>query len=91
MSLVDAFGWLGSAVLVFSLLQARMLRLRVINLLASIMLIVYNALVSTWPMVGMNGAVALIDLYFIAVIYRGYTADKRRSNASPEPTRGARS
>ena len=85
MTLVDAFGWIGSAILVFSLLQSKMLRLRILNLIAALMLVAYNILVSTWPMVGMNAAVALIDVYYILVIYRSY-ASARKSMATSTPT-----
>lgn len=74
MTPVDIFGWLGTIVLVVSLLQAKMLRLRLINLVAAIMLIAYNVLVETWPMVGMNVAVALIDLYFLCKLFRERSA-----------------
>lgn len=74
MTSVDIFGWLGTIVLVVSLLQAKMFRLRLINLVAAIMLIAYNVLVETWPMVGMNVAVALIDLYFLYKLFRERSA-----------------
>ena len=61
--ILTIFGWIGSAGVVFSLLQSRMTRLRVINLVASVALILYNALIASWPMVGMNAAIVLIDVY----------------------------
>jgi len=77
MSAVDIFGWLGTIVLVVSLLQSRMLRLRIINLIAALMLIAFNAMVEVWPMVGMNVAVALIDLYFLVKMYRDWRTGKK--------------
>jgi hypothetical protein len=62
---IDLLGWIGSAILVASLLQGTMMRLRVLNLVAAVMLVAYNIVVETWPMVGMNLAVALIDIWFI--------------------------
>lgn len=47
-----------------------MLRLRILNLIAALILVVYNALVETWPMVGMNAAVAVIDVWFIVKLVR---------------------
>ena len=41
---LDVLGWGGSALLVFSLLQARVLRFRVLNLTACVLLVVFNAL-----------------------------------------------
>jgi hypothetical protein len=63
--MIEVFGWIGSAILVASLLQGNMMRLRVLNLVAAVMLVAYNIVVATWPMVGMNVAVALIDIWFI--------------------------
>jgi hypothetical protein len=62
---VQALGWAGSALLVFSLLQARVLRFRVLNLVACVILVVFNAILSIWPMVAMNVVLAAINLWFI--------------------------
>jgi hypothetical protein len=62
---VQALGWAGSALLVFSLLQARVLRFRVLNLIACAILVVFNAILSIWPMVAMNIVLAAINLWFI--------------------------
>jgi hypothetical protein len=65
MSWLDALGWAGSALLIFSLMQARVLRFRVLNLVACLILVVFNALLQIWPMVAMNVVLALINLWFI--------------------------
>lgn len=70
MSWLDALGWFGSALLVFSLLQARILRLRVLNTVACVILTVFNALISVWPMVAMNVVLAGINLFFIVRMLR---------------------
>lgn len=62
---LDLFGWVGSALLIVSLLQTRVLRFRVLNLVASLSLIAFNALVGVWPMVGMNVAISVINAWFI--------------------------
>ena len=62
---LDLFGWFGSALLIVSLLQTRVLRFRLLNLAASLSLVVFNALVGVWPMVGMNLATTAINLWFI--------------------------
>ena len=49
---IQALGWAGSALLIFSLLQQRVLRFRLLNLTASCTLIVFNAMLHVWPMVG---------------------------------------
>ncbi|HET7760956.1 MAG TPA: hypothetical protein VFL46_01265 [Phycicoccus sp.] len=70
MSWVDALGWFGSALLVFSLLQARILRLRVLNTVACVILTVFNAIIGVWPMVAMNVALAAINSWFIVRMLR---------------------
>jgi hypothetical protein len=70
MSWVDALGWFGSALLVFSLLQARILRLRVLNTVACVILTAFNAILGVWPMVAMNIALAGINLFFIIRLLR---------------------
>ena len=70
MSPLDAFGWLGSALLIVSLLQTRILRFRLLNLAASLSLVLFNALVGVWPMVGMNVATSTINVWFIVKLLR---------------------
>ena len=70
MDWVDALGWFGSALLIYSLLQARILRLRVLNTVACVILIVFNALIGVWPMVAMNVVLAAINIVFIVRMLR---------------------
>lgn len=69
MSWVDALGWAGSVLLVYSLLQARVLRFRLLNLAASVVLVLFNALLGIWPMVAMNAVLAAINLWFLAKLW----------------------
>jgi hypothetical protein len=62
---LDVVGWTGSALLVWSLLQARVLRLRAINLIGSLVLIAYNGALRVWPMVGLNLTLALINVWYL--------------------------
>jgi hypothetical protein len=67
---LDFLGWGGSALLVYSLLQSRVLRLRVLNLAACLILTVFNWALEVWPMVGMNVVLAAINLWFILKLVR---------------------
>ncbi|MEV7428760.1 GNAT family N-acetyltransferase [Nocardioides sp. NPDC092400] len=67
---LDLVGWGGSALLVYSLLQARVLRFRTLNLVGCLVLLVFNALVSVWPMVGMNAVLAAINVWWILRLVR---------------------
>jgi hypothetical protein len=65
MSLLDLVGWVGSAILVWSLLQTRILRLRLINLIGSLILVAFNVGVGVWPMVGLNTVLVGINLFYL--------------------------
>ncbi len=63
-------GWGGSALLVFSLLQSRVLRFRVLNTIASLVLTAFNGFLGIWSMVAMNAVLSAINLWFIAKLMR---------------------
>jgi hypothetical protein len=65
MDWLDLLGWGGSALLVFSLLQARVLRFRTLNLVACVILTAFNAFIGVWPMVAMNIVLSAINIWFI--------------------------
>ncbi len=67
MDWLDLIGWAGSALLVWSLLQTGLLRLRLLNLIGCVVLIFFNAAIEVWPMVGLNIVLAVIN---IAYLYR---------------------
>jgi hypothetical protein len=62
---LDIVGWAGSALLVYSVMQARVLRFRVLNLGACVVLTGFNAALGIWPMVAMNVALCVINLWHI--------------------------
>ncbi|MGX4655277.1 hypothetical protein ACWCHM_16425 [Micromonospora sp. SCSIO 07396] len=65
MNWLELVGWAGSALLVWSLLQTRILRLRALNLVGCLILIGYNAAVQVWPMVGLNVVLAVINVWYL--------------------------
>lgn len=67
---LDVLGWGGSALLVLSLLQSRVLRFRALNLVACVILLVFNALIEVWPMVGMNAVLSAINIWFLIALSR---------------------
>ncbi|HYO18596.1 MAG TPA: hypothetical protein VES02_08040 [Dermatophilaceae bacterium] len=73
---LNALGWVGSALLIYSLMQARVLRFRILNLVACLILVVFNALLGIWPMVVMNVALAGINLWFIRKLASERHSDK---------------
>jgi hypothetical protein len=69
-SWLDALGWAGSALLVYSILQTRVLRLRALNLVASLVLTVFNAAIGVWPMAAVNAVLAGINVWFLVRLLR---------------------
>jgi hypothetical protein len=67
---LEAIGWIGSAVLVWSLLQTQLHRLRLINLVGCLVLIGYNTANHVWPMVGLNVVLAVINVYHLTRMAR---------------------
>jgi hypothetical protein len=68
--LLDALGWAGSALLVVSVMQTRILRLRWLNLCATLILLIFNIGIKVWPMVAMNAVLAIINVWFIVRLTR---------------------
>jgi hypothetical protein len=62
---VQVLGWIGSAILIWSLMQKAVLRFRILNLVAAVLLVVFNALVGVWPMAAMNAVIVVINLWQI--------------------------
>jgi len=62
---LEVLGWTGSAILVWSLLQSRILRLRLINFVGSALLVAYNLVLQVWPMVALNAVLAVINLVYL--------------------------
>ena len=62
---LEALGWIGSAVIVWSLIQTQLSRLRVFNLVGTILLVGYNLVLGIWPMVGLNVVLAAINVWYL--------------------------
>lgn len=61
--LVNAIGWLGTLLVVVSITQSRIVRLHVMNLIASLILTFYNLLIGAIPGVGLNIALMLVNAW----------------------------
>ena len=79
---VEVVGWVGSALLVVSLLQTRLMRLRTLNAIASAILVGFNWAIGVWPMVAMNVVLLGINLWAIAKLLRS-RHDARTYEAVP--------
>ncbi|RYV52918.1 hypothetical protein [Pengzhenrongella frigida] len=83
---LEVIGWLGSALVVASLAQARVLRFRVLNLVGAVLATGYNAALSIWPFVAMNGVIAIIDVYWLIRLQRERHDEATYEVVEVEPT-----
>ena len=83
---LEVIGWLGSALVVASLAQARVLRFRVLNLVGAVLATGYNAALSIWPFVAMNGVIAVIDVYWLIRLQRERHDEAAYEVIEVEPT-----
>ena len=83
---LEVIGWLGSALVVASLAQARVLRFRVLNLVGAVLATGYNAVLGIWPFVAMNGAIAVIDAYWLIRLQRERHDEATYEVVEVEPT-----
>lgn len=65
MAWLEVVGWAGSVLVVVSLMQARVWRFRVMNLVGSLLATAYNAVFGIWAFAVMNGVISAIDVYWL--------------------------
>lgn len=69
-TVLEIIGWVGSGLIVVSLMQARVLRFRWMNMIGSLVATVYNAIIEVWPFAAMNAAIFVIGVYWLRRLYR---------------------
>jgi hypothetical protein len=67
---LEVVGWLGSILVVVSLTVAGVWRFRILNLAGALIATGYNAWLEIWPFAAMNGAISVIDLYWLLRLHR---------------------
>ncbi|MGS0561613.1 hypothetical protein [Microbacterium aurugineum] len=74
----EIVGWAGSALLIVSLLQPTISRLRWLNLGASSLLMGYNLMLGSAPMVALNITLIAINCWYLFVYTRSARAARLR-------------
>lgn len=64
-TVLEIFGWVGSILVVLSLMLPNQIKFRFWNFTGSFIATTYNVLLEIWPFAMMNGAIVLIDLYWL--------------------------
>lgn len=71
---IEWFGTFASVVVAASLTMKNIKRLRVLNLVGSLAFAVYGLLISSWPVLGLNAFIVVVNLYYL---YRMARAEGR--------------
>lgn len=67
---LDLFGYAASLVILVSLTMSSIVKLRWINLVGAIMFATFGFLIGSIPTGGLNAGIAVIDIYYLVVLYR---------------------
>ena len=68
--LLEVFGYVGTVLVVVSMLMSSLVKLRVINTIGSVISGSYALIIGSYPMVLMNGSIILINLYNLHKLLR---------------------
>lgn len=69
-NLVEWFGYAASVVVAVSLLMSSLIKLRWINMVGAFMFAAYGLVIHAYPVALLNFAIACINVYYLARIYR---------------------
>lgn len=67
----EIIGWIGSGIVVISMLQQRIFRLRLVNLVGCLVSLAYAAAIGAWPLAGLNAALSAIQIWNLAKLWSG--------------------
>lgn len=66
----EIIGYVGSALVLISLLMSSVIKLRIINTVGSLIFCVYAIAIKSYPTAVMNGALVVINIYFLTKILK---------------------
>ncbi|MDO5495683.1 MAG: hypothetical protein Q4G64_08220 [bacterium] len=66
----EIIGWIGSGIIVLSMLQQRITRLRLVNLVGCLVSLAYSVAIGAWPLAGLNAALSAIQIYHLIKLWR---------------------
>lgn len=72
----EVIGWIGSGIVVISMMQQRITRLRLVNLVGCLISLVYSIAIGAWPLAGLNAALSVIQIWHLAKLW-GTRHDER--------------
>ncbi|WP_454083938.1 hypothetical protein [Georgenia sp. Marseille-Q6866] len=84
---LEVVGWVGSGIVVWSMMQQRILRLRVYNLVGCLVQVLYNGVLGVWPVVALNVVLAVVQVVNLTRLLRGRD-DPDSYSVAEVPARG---
>ena len=60
---LEIFGYIGTALVIISMMMTSMLKLRIINMCGALISMIYAVLRSTWPVAVLNFCLIVINLF----------------------------
>lgn len=70
LNIVELIGYAGSVIVVISLTMRSVVKLRLINLVASLLFIAYGLLINAWPIFILNCLIMVINIYYLRQMQR---------------------
>ena len=67
---IEAFGYLGSALVLVSFLMVSVFKLRVVNSIGSIIFTIYAFIIHSYPTAIMNACLVMINIYYLIKMSR---------------------
>ncbi|MEJ5351571.1 MAG: hypothetical protein WHS65_08270 [Melioribacteraceae bacterium] len=67
-NLVEAIGYLASVLVAVSLMMSSIVKLRIINLIGSLIFTFYGIIISAYPVALVNGFIAIVNVYYLVEI-----------------------
>ena len=69
-TMIEIFGYIGSALVVVSMLMSSVVKLRVINVIGSVISGTYALIIGSFPLALMNGCLIVINIYNLSKLLK---------------------
>lgn len=63
--IVEFIGYLASILVAISLLMSKVRRLRILNMAGALVFALYGGLIGSWPVLGVNAFIAVVNLFYL--------------------------
>lgn len=66
---LEAFGYLGTALVIISMMMSNITKLRLFNICGAVISAIYSIIIGAWPIVLLNVVLTLIHIYHLTKEY----------------------